>query len=153
MILFSVADYTFAISASAVDEIRDAAALKPFTPSPRLRVPTVFNTLTRDGKTIFVVSANTHFRMLPSPVTRVLLLRNAHIGVAVGQTHRMMEVSSLYALPRAFTGEERTWYRGLALMGENVVPVVQPDCFLDSAQLERLQLELRIAPVAKGATA
>lgn len=153
MILFAVASHTFVIAASAVDEIRDAAAMKAFTPSPRLRVPMVNHTLTRDGKTAFVVNANTHFRLLPSPMTRVLLLRNAPVGLAVGQTHRMTEVSALYALPHAFSGEERNWYRGLALIGEDVVPVVNPSAFLDEEQLERLHVEYAAILTAKGATA
>ena len=153
MILFAVASYTFAIAATAVDEIRDAAALKPFTPSPRLRVPMVNHTLTRDNKIAFVVNGNTHFRLLPSPMTRVLLLRNAPVGLAVGQTHRMTEVSALYTLPRAFTGEERNWYRGLALIGDDVVPVMNPAAFLDEEQLERLHAEYAAIIRTKGATA
>ena len=47
MILFAVASYLFAISAAAVDEIRSATSLEPFTPSPRVRVPTVRYTMTR----------------------------------------------------------------------------------------------------------
>jgi chemotaxis signal transduction protein len=152
MILFAVAHYTFAISAAAVDEIRDAVAMKPFAPSPRFRVPTVLHTLTRDSRTAFVVNANMHLRLLPSPITRVLLLRNAPIGLAVGETHRMTEISLLYALPRAFTGEERSWYRGLALIDDNVVPVINPAVLLDNAQLERLQVEYSVV-IAKGATA
>jgi len=153
IILFAVASYMFAISAAAVDEIRDATSLKPFKPSPRLRIPTIRHTLTREGRTSFVVDANLHFHLLPSPVTRVVILRNVPIAIAVEQTHRMTEVSSLIALPHAFTGEERNWYRGLALIGEDVVPVVNPKAFLDEAQLERLQAEYATVFAAKGATA
>ena len=153
MILFEVASSLFAISAAAVEEIRSASTLEPFTPSPRVRVPTVRYTMTRQARTTFVVDANLHFRILPSPITRVLMLRNSPVGVAVGQTHRMTEISSLYALPQAFTGIEREWYRGLALFGEDVVPVVNPAAFLDQAQLERLQLGFGKQNPAKGATA
>lgn len=153
MILFAVASYSFAISASAVEEIRSATSLDPFTPSPRVRIPAVRYTMTRQGRTTFVVDANLHFRILPSPVTRVLMLRNSPVGLAVGQTHRMTEISSLYALPRAFSGVEREWYRGLALFGEDVVPVVNPAAFLDEAQLERLTLAFSGQLPAKGATA
>jgi chemotaxis signal transduction protein len=153
MILFAVASYTFAISASAVDEIRSADALQSFTPSPRLRVPEVRHTLKRDGKTLFVVDANLHFRLLPSRITRVLLLRNVPIGIAVNETHRMTEVSAVYSLPRAFKGEERDWYRGVALIGEDVIPVVNPSAFLDEEQLQRLQLEIASERSTKGATA
>jgi chemotaxis signal transduction protein len=153
MILFTVASFTFAISASVVDEIRSADVLKPFTPSPWLHTPTVRFTATHHNSTVFVVEANLHFRILPSPLTRVLLLRNRPVGIAVEQTHRMIEISTLYSLSRAFTGEEREWYRGLALMGEDVIPVVNPAAFLDEGQLERLRDTLSTRAQSKGAIA
>ena len=153
MILFGVGAYVFGVSAAAVDEIRSADALKPFTPLPRMRVPTVRYTLLRDGKTFFVVDANLHFGMKASPVTRVLLLRHSPVALAVGQTHRMTEIAALYSLPHAFTGKEREWYRGLALMGEDLVPVVSPAALLDEMQLEQLRMAYSTERAVKGATA
>jgi len=50
----------------------------------------------------------------------------------------MTEISALYALPHAFTGQERQWYRGLAVLAgtdgqPEVVPVVNPDAFATAA--------------------
>jgi chemotaxis signal transduction protein len=153
MILFAVGPHVFGISASAVDEIRSADMLMPFTPSPRLRVPTVRYTAMRDSKTFFVVDAHVHFGVQPAPVTRVLLLRQSPVALAVGQTHRMTEISALYSLPRAFTGKEREWYRGLALMGEDLVPVINPAALLDEVQVQQLQIACSTERVARGATA
>jgi chemotaxis signal transduction protein len=69
----------------------------------------------------------------------VLVLRNAPIGVLVDATDRIMEISSLHALPRAFTHEERGWYRGLAVVNGVVIPVVSHNAFLNRPELEILR--------------
>jgi chemotaxis signal transduction protein len=150
MILFTVACYTFAIAASAVDEIRGIDSMQWIT-TPK--VAKVRHTLVREGKTLFVIDANLHFRMLPSHATRVIVLRGAPLAVAVDQTHRMTEITALYALPQAFKGEERHWYRGLALIGEDVVPVVNPAAFITPGELERLNRASGSESGAQGATA
>jgi chemotaxis signal transduction protein len=144
MILFAVASNTFAIAASAVDEIRNTDGLKPRAHSALGTC--VRHQLVREGKTYFVVDANFHFGQLPSRHTRVLILRNSSVAVLVDCIDRMAEISAIYALPRAFTGDERRWYRGLALMSasgrgepDDVVPVVNPEAFLGAAELQVLQ--------------
>jgi len=72
----------------------------------------------------------------------VLILRNAPTAVLVDSTDRILEISALHALPRAFVHEERGWYRGLAVMGGDVVPVVNHNAFLDKAELEVLRAGL-----------
>jgi hypothetical protein len=143
VILFAVGASTFAIAASAVDEIRNMQGLKPLAHSPvtQAKLARVRNVLVREGKTYFVVDANYHFCMLPSKPTRVLVLRNSPAAILV---------DAIYALPRAFNGEERRWFRGLALMslsgrgeGDDVVPVVNPDCFLSAAEQQILESILK----------
>jgi hypothetical protein len=58
----------------------------------------------------------------------------------------MVDIFALHAIPRAFTGEERIWYRGLTVIAGEVVPVVNPAAFLSKGEqeivrsgLERLQ--------------
>ena len=77
---------------------------------------------------------------------RVLILRNTSTAVLVDSTDRMTDISVLHALPRAFTRDERIWYRGLAVVNGEVVPVVNPGAFLSKSEqeivrhgLERLQ--------------
>lgn len=161
VILFAVASNTFAIAATAVDEIRNMDGLKPLSHSPLAysRLARVRHQLMREGKTYFVVDAGFHFCMLPSKATRVLVLRNSSTAVLVDRIDRMAEINAIYALPRAFTGEERRWYRGLALMSvsgrgepEDIVPIVNPDAFLGVAEQQMLQAFVQPAKSpAKGA--
>ena len=95
-----------------------------------------------DRYSYFVVSAAAHFQLPPSRPSRVLILRNAPTAVLVDSTDRILEISALHALPRAFVHEERGWYRGLAVMGGDVVPVVNHNAFLDKAELEVLRAGL-----------
>jgi chemotaxis signal transduction protein len=60
----------------------------------------------------------------------------------VDATDRIMQISALHALPRAFTHEERGWYRGLAVVNGAVVPVVNHHAFLNKAELEILRAGL-----------
>jgi hypothetical protein len=58
---------------------------------------------------------------------------------------KMTTMTRLQALPQAFCNEERTWYRGVTALDQNVVPVVNPEGFLtpdEIALLEQSQLSL-----------
>jgi chemotaxis signal transduction protein len=129
-ILFGLGGVTFAINAKEVDEIRDTGGLVPpgaDAPSPKVRFR-----LTRDRKTYWVIEASEHFHMPQSRSARVLVLRNANVAVLVDKIDRMTEIGSIVPLPRAFRGEERGWYRGLAILGDSLavaVPVVDPQSF------------------------
>ena len=147
VILFSVCGFKFAIAAGAVKEIRGMEGLSELTLGGIAeRVEKLRFTLERGGATYFVVDAARHFHLPGSSPGRVLLLRNAPTAVLVDSTDRMTDISVLHALPRAFTRDERTWYRGLAVVGGEVVPVVNPAAFLSKPEqeivrnsLERLQ--------------
>ena len=98
-----------------------------------------------------MVDASVHFHLKASTPARVLVLRNLPTAVLVDSTDRMTEISALHALPRAFTGDEREWYRGLALLGGEVVPVVNPAAFLSKDDQEILSAGLeRVRGVAVG---
>jgi chemotaxis signal transduction protein len=153
MILFSVAGTTFAITASAVDEIRSVTGLKPLQAGYLHGKFSKFKyRLERDGRTYFVVDANTHFRILPTNHDRLLVLRDRPAAVLVDAIDRMTEVAAVHPLPKSFTGEEREWYRGLALLQEEVVPVVDAAAFLTKAESTVLKAALQKQP-AKGAVA
>jgi hypothetical protein len=66
------------------------------------------------------------------------MLRQIRVAVLVDKIERMAELSGLHALPRAFVGTERQWYRGLACLDDQVIPVVSPMGFLTSQEFERL---------------
>ena len=152
VILFTVAGYKFAIAAAAVKEIRSMEGMHPFTLgaiSPRLGK--LKYTLERDGITYFVVEANAHFHLPASTPGRVLVLRNLSTAVLVDSTDRMTEISALHALPRAFKRDEREWYRGLAVVGGQVIPVVNAGAFLSKSEQEILNAGLeRVRGVAVG---
>ena len=140
VILFTVGPTTLAIAAAAVEEIRSIEGLVPFAPPFKLRsLARVQHTLARGQKTYYVVAAAAHFGFASSRPTRLLLLRHASVAVQVENVARMAEIAILHALPLAFTGDERRWYRGLAQVGDDVVPVVAPEAFLSAAELSLLR--------------
>jgi chemotaxis signal transduction protein len=144
VILFGVGDFTFAIGAAAVDEIRNADGLQQIGVAGDIRVPKVKYRLKREGRTFYVVDAMQYFRLLPSHTNRLLLLRNSHVAVLVSHIDRMTEIGNVLALPHAFRGEERTWYRGLTVLDASgdtpvVVPVVRPEGFLSVDELKLVE--------------
>ncbi len=155
VILFAVSGVMFAIAATAVDEIRNSEGLQPLLASPLAlaRLAKVRYRLQRNRHTYYVVDAAYHFHLLPTPLPRLLILRRRPVAVLVERIDRMAEIERLCALPGAFQGEERRWYRGLALIADErgetqVVPVVNPEAFLNEADLAGLQR----VPRAKGVT-
>jgi len=142
VILFAVGPHTFAIGAKAVEKIENMEELRPIKLSAALpKLAKVKHTLDRD-KTYFVVDASTHLLMLPSHAARVLLLRGSSVAVAVDSIDRIAEISAIHPLPHAFIGEERGWYRGVALIQDAVVPVVNAEAFLSAGDLKLLQAAL-----------
>jgi chemotaxis signal transduction protein len=141
IILFAVGPYRFGISAQAVEEIRNTDGVRSFAHG-FTRAQKVRQTLERDRKTYFVVDATTHLRMLSSRSARLLLLRERPIALSVDSIDRMSEITSLHPLPRAFQGEERRWYRGLAMFGEDIVPVLDPEVLLSKTELAAMQAAL-----------
>jgi hypothetical protein len=146
VILFMVAATTFAISANAVEEIRSVDSLRPLAQSGTTQRAKANFVLERAGKTYSVVDAGLYFGGSPALLPRLLVLRGCTVALLVEQIGLMTRIFALYALPRAFVGKERQWYRGLALLpgpGGNgdcqVVPVVNPDVFLGQAEIATLR--------------
>ena len=143
VIMFTVGGFRLAIAAGAVREIRGMDGLHPFMLGGiSERIAKLTYTLERNGTTYFVVDAARHFQLPPSAPSRVMILRNSATGVLVDSTDRIMEITVLHALPHAFTHEERTWYRGLAVINGSVVPVVNPGGFLSKVELAVLRTGL-----------
>lgn len=137
VIVFAVGGYKLAIAAGAVKEIRGMDDLHPFKLGGiSAQIAKLKYTLERNGTTYFVIDAAQHFRLPASSASRVMVLRNMPTAVLVDSTDRIMEISALHALPPAFTHEERNWYRGLAVVNELVVPIVNQNAFLNRSELE-----------------
>jgi chemotaxis signal transduction protein len=149
-ILFSVGGTTFAIAADAVDEIRNLDGLEPCAPASLYqRLAKVRFTLERQRCCYFVVDAGAHFGMptAASQAMRLMVMRNVRSAVLVGTIERMHDIGVVLALPGAFQGEERRWYRGLTVLKGRVIPVLKPDAFLTRADLTLL--EASCAPARK----
>jgi len=151
VILFTIGDNLFAIGAAAVNEIQSLQGMQDIGSHPR-QFGKVRHTITREGRRYWVVDGNVHFGIMPTYSTRVLLLGESPVAVKVDGIVRMTEVQRVLALPQAFTGEERNWYRGLALVDETVVPVVNPEAFLshyDMVALEQVVSHERVLDAAR----
>jgi hypothetical protein len=51
-------------------------------------------------------------------------------------------MTRLQALPLAYCHEERSWYRGLTALDQNVIPVVNPEGFLTADEFALLDASL-----------
>lgn len=142
VILFSLNQMTFAIAAGAVDEIRNLEGMTPFRASFATRLTKVKHTLVRGNKdpeqTYFVVDGASHLRIPPGTPARLMVLRGVKAAILVDAIDRMAQVAAVHPLPHAFTGEERDWYRGLAVLNGRVVPVVKEDAFLTKGEVAML---------------
>lgn len=143
VILFTVGGFKFAIAASSVKEIRGTVGLHEIKlegMAPQMEKLRFI--LEREGATYFVVDARRYFHLSQSAPGRVLILNGSLAALLVDSTDRMTDISALHALPRAFTQEERIWYRGLAVVEGQVVPVVNPDSLLSKGEQEVLRAGL-----------
>jgi chemotaxis signal transduction protein len=134
-ILFAIGEYSFLIAADEVEEIRDMQGMVSVaTATMRTSVAKIKSTVEKAGLTYFVVDGSSHFQLMPSRPTRLMMLRNQSVAVTVESIDRMTEIGKVLPLPKAFTGPERLWYRGLAVTNDKVVPVVNGTAFLTAAE-------------------
>ena len=139
MILFNAGHRTFAIAAESVQEIRSTDSLGGAAVDlEQSVVPKVKHFVERAGRNYFIVNACTHFGLRVTRPTLVLLMRKIRTAVLVDGIERMEELASIHRLPHAFSGPERKWYRGLAYIEDNVIPVVQPAGFLTADEFASL---------------
>lgn len=139
VILFTVGEHLFAIAADSVAEIRSTDSLAgAATELANSNVPKVRHTAQRGKSSYFVVRASLHFRLPVTRPTLVFILRQTRIAVLVDAIEHMVSISKVIALPQAFCGEERQWYRGLTLIDDRVVPVVNPLGFLSPSEITML---------------
>ncbi|HKS80111.1 MAG TPA: chemotaxis protein CheW [Candidatus Acidoferrales bacterium] len=149
-IVFSVAGQDFAIAAESVQEIRSADSLASTAIElDCVTLPKVRHTVERAHHTYYVVNAGVHFSLPVSRPTLVLIMRQLRVAVLVDRIERMGEISGVYALPRAFAGDERQWYRGLAYLDDHVIPVVRPSGFLTAEEFQLLDRASRSSAAAQ----
>ena len=136
IILFRASNQIFAISSASVQEVRSVdslagAAVEVNEPT----LPKVRHAIQRNERSLYVVNAPLHFGLRPTPAGLIFLLRNARVALLVDGIEKMTNMSRLLALPGAFCHEERQWYRGLTVLEQNVIPVVNPNGFLTTEEL------------------
>jgi len=139
VILFAVSNLSFVIAAEDVQEIRSTDSLAGAAveiAEPLLEK--VHHTMERAHRTYYIVNGCAHFSLRIARPTLVLIMRQVRVAVLVDRIERMSEISAVYALPRAFTGAERRWYRGLAYLDDHVIPVVSPTGFLTVEEFKSL---------------
>lgn len=146
VILFSIERQTFAIAAESVQEIRSTDSLAGAATEIEYQgVAKVRHMVERARRTYYVVNGCAHFRLPVSRPTLALILRDFRVAVLVDAIERMAEIPAVYPLPRAFAGEERAWYRGLAYLDDHVIPVIHPGGFLTRDEMERLDRAVRVS--------
>jgi chemotaxis signal transduction protein len=136
IILFRASNEIFAISSGSVQEVRsvDSLAGAPVSVSePHLQK--VRHAIRRGEKNVYVVNTAIHFGLRPSPSALIFLLRKSRVALLVDAIEKMTTMTQLQALPGVFCNEERAWYRGLTVLDQNVIPVVEPGGFLTSEEL------------------
>jgi len=135
IILFRASTQIFAISSGSVQEVRSVDSLAGVAAD--INEPTlvkVRHALRRGDRNIYVVNAAAHFGLRASAAALIFLLRKSRVALLVDGIEKMSTMSRLQALPGAFCHEERLWYRGLTVLDQNVIPVVNPAGFLTNEE-------------------
>lgn len=154
IILFRSSNQLFAISSAAVQEVRSVDSLAGSAAEiHESSLPKVRHAIHRPDRTLFVINTSLHFGLRPTPAALIFLLRNSRIALLVDSIEKMTSITRLQALPGAFCHEERAWYRGLTVLDQNVIPVVNSAGFLTAQELALLdsQIAPRNLPEANGA--
>jgi chemotaxis signal transduction protein len=139
VILLAVSNRTFVIAAEDVQEIRSTDSLAGAAAEiAQPELEKVRHTMERAHRIYYIVNGCVHFGLRIARPTLVLIMRQVRVAVLVDRIERMSEISGIYPLPRAFTGAERRWYRGLAYLDDHVIPVVAPTGFLTAEEFKRL---------------
>jgi chemotaxis signal transduction protein len=136
IILFRASSQVFAISSASVQEVRsvDGLAGSPqeiHEPS----LPKVRHMFRRGERNLYVVNVAVHFGLRPTQALLIFLLRKSRTALLIDSIEKMTTMTRLQALPGAFCHGERLWYRGLTVLDQSVVPVVNPAGFLTDDEL------------------
>jgi chemotaxis signal transduction protein len=155
MIILVVAGLRFGIAATAVEEIRNPDGMKPYKPAFLSKLGKIKYTIARAKKGSatmnFVVDAGEFLHLGKSCSGRLLILRETTGALLVDSVDRMAQIASVLPLPQAFQGDECKWYRGLAIVDGQVVPVLNPDAILSKGEAAVLMAEGKSMPAAAGA--
>jgi chemotaxis signal transduction protein len=139
IILFRASNQIFAISSASVQEVRSVDSLAGSAVEiNEISVAKVRHAIRRSDRNLYVVNAPLHFGLRPTPSALIFLLRKSRVALLVDGIEKMTTMTRLQALPGAFCQEERVWYRGLTVLDQNVIPVVNPAGFLTDEEISLL---------------
>lgn len=111
VILFTAGGVRFAVEASQVQEVLGGDE-RTTRMKPKVTVPLDFALQVGLGAGI---------------LERLLVLKPGDCALAVTGVERMTATPRLTPLPGIFRGMERSWYRGLLLLENEVVPLIRTD--------------------------
>ncbi len=139
IILFRASNQVFAMSSASVQEVRSVDSLAGAAVDVNeTSLPKVRHAIRRGERNLYVVNAPLHFGLRPTPSALIFLLRKSRIALLVDGIEKMTTMTRLQALPGAFCHDERTWYRGLTVLDQNVIPVVNATGFLTEEEIALL---------------
>ncbi|HUN95944.1 MAG TPA: chemotaxis protein CheW [Bradyrhizobium sp.] len=141
--MFRISTQAFVVSSASVQEVRavDSIAGLAFE-VPQTRVGKVRHAFKRGDRTIYIVNGALHFGLPLSSASLVFMLRRTRTALLIDGIERMSTMSSLQGLSNAFHHDERSWYRGLTVLDQAVVPVINPDGFLTHEELITLDTSI-----------
>ncbi len=122
VVIFRLGSQRFVIASAEVEEIRD---LPPGNLPPAVAAR-------GNGRPIPVIAADRVFGVPSVKLEQLLVLKSRRVAVAISQIEGMAELREIVALPRGFHGQERSWYRGLGLVRQQIMPVVNSAIFVEN---------------------
>jgi chemotaxis signal transduction protein len=123
VVIFRLGSHRFVIASAEVEEVRDLH---------QGSLPTAV-AARGNGRQIPVIAADRIFGVQSAKLEQLLVLKVRRVAVAIGRIEGMAELREIVELPRGFRGQERSWYRGLGLVRQQIMPVVNAAIFVESA--------------------
>ncbi|HEY2548104.1 MAG TPA: chemotaxis protein CheW [Candidatus Acidoferrum sp.] len=143
IILFRISGQPFAVSSASVQEVRSVDSLSgAATEIDQPAVRKVRHVVRRGDNALYVVNGAAHFGLPAAAAELVFVLRKTRTALLVDGIDKMATMTRLQALPLAYCNEERTWYRGLTALDQNVIPVVNPEGFLTADEFALLDASI-----------
>lgn len=117
IIRFRVGSYTMGIAAGSLQEIcRDQDLTR------------------RERENLAVLSGHEIFGVVAGSDLHLLILNPGLAAFRVDRVERMVVTGSMNPLPKAFQGDERIWFQGLAIIDGVILPIVNPATIEREAQ-------------------
>ena len=84
------------------------------------------NLWSKDRQKISILSAHEIFGVPAGQESHLLVLHPGRAAFRVDRVERLILMGALTPLPRAFRGDERVWFQGLAIVDGTILPILNP---------------------------